>query len=206
MILWQTFHFVYFSKYQRQTCLFIRVLQSSNNRAHAWLWRHSRKRVHSNVHHVGPSLRRGQHGSYACSRGIMGVYVDRQLGKLGSKGADQQRSAIGLQNTSHVLLRSKSTPPNKTSRKAGSDSGLNQWKTDRNKSIHHFHWDRNATCLPPSPPQEKGFQIPPGCYSHPKRNRRKWLCKIFWGKKGALTSQWRKVVNSAKLHFVLKCA
>ena len=58
----------------------------------------------------------------------------------------------------------------------------------RKSQIHLFHIDHNIPCLPtpPPPPKKKNFAyslfpIFPGYYSHPKRNQRQWLCKIWGG-------------------------
>ena len=48
-------------------------------------------------------------------------------------------------------------------------------------TIHHFHIDHNAPCLPSNFAQPL-FPIPPGYCSSPKRNRRQWLCVVFVGR------------------------
>ena len=64
------------------------------------------------------------------------------------------------------------------------------------KSIHHFHIDHNAPCLPPKILHNpEFFPISPGCYSRPKRNQRQRLRNFFFfwrgGKQSALWSMWK---------------
>ena len=67
------------------------------------------------------------------------------------------------------------------------------------KSIHHFHIDHNAPCLPPKILHNRElFPISPGCYSRPKRNQRQRLRNFCFfggggggGKQSALWSMWK---------------
>ena len=48
---------------------------------------------------------------------------------------------------------------------------------------HYFHIDYNAPCFPPQNFAQPLFPNSPGYHSRPKRNRKQWLCKVFffWG-------------------------
>ena len=53
------------------------------------------------------------------------------------------------------------------------------------KSIHRFHIDHNAPCLPPKILHNRElFPISPGCYSRPKRSQRQRLRNFFFWRAG----------------------
>ena len=57
--------------------------------------------------------------------------------------------------------------------------------------IHHFHIDHNAPCLPPKILHIHCFQFLLGNTVVPRRNPRRWLCKIVGSKQDALWSMSR---------------